>query len=309
MVRMDQPRSWFSSRAAWISRRAGSLRLTIAIRSMPRAKLTPPSAGRYPAPRTFRAPDPTWSRFGSVRARPSLRERHVGKPFVINSHGRLVFPSNFIAELDFSVLETEEQLSAVVRRDFEAKSPTGEDILEKAEAGGYGSRYEVLRDVALNLFWANRYAMTMYDKRPTRWRDVPRRRDDVFLPTLTPWRDGQRKVAAVASSYASLPPAWDAEAEERIHSVLFPLYRDKLHHASELPAVKRTVAEAVDDPETLTFCISSHEPDFPVFAYQEILDCSEAVPELEALHRMAMVLHNQYPWRLADTRLEVPERI
>jgi 3-oxoacyl-(acyl-carrier-protein) synthase III len=233
----------------------------------------------------------------------------VGKPFVINSHGRLVFPSNFIVDLDFSVLETEEQLSAVVRRDFEAKAPTGEDIRDKAEAGGYASRYELLRDVALNLFWANRYAMTMYEKRPTRWRDVPRRRDDVFLPTLTPWRDADRKVAAVASSYASLPPAWDADAEERIHSVLFPLYRDKLHHASELPAVKRTVAEALDDPETLTFCIFAHEPDYPVFAYRDILDCSEAVPELEALHRMAMVLHNQYPWRLADTRLEVPERI
>src|SRR5437879_10178509 len=34
------------------------------------------------------------------------------------------------------------------------------------------------------------YAMTMYDKRPTRWRDVPRRRDDVFLPVFTPW-DGR----------------------------------------------------------------------------------------------------------------------
>jgi hypothetical protein len=33
----------------------------------------------------------------------------------------------------------------------------------------------------MNLFWANRYAITMYDKRPTRWRDVPRQRADVFL--------------------------------------------------------------------------------------------------------------------------------
>jgi 3-oxoacyl-[acyl-carrier-protein] synthase III len=34
----------------------------------------------------------------------------VGKPFVINRHGRLVFPSNFLIDLDFSCLETEEQL-------------------------------------------------------------------------------------------------------------------------------------------------------------------------------------------------------
>ena len=28
------------------------------------------------------------------------------KPFVVNGHDRLVFPSNFSADLDFSVLET-----------------------------------------------------------------------------------------------------------------------------------------------------------------------------------------------------------
>ena len=58
----------------------------------------------------------------------------------------------------------------------------------RIEAGEhYSSRFELMRDVALNLFWTNRFAMTMYDKRPTRWRDVPRTRDDVFLPVLTPW--------------------------------------------------------------------------------------------------------------------------
>ena len=28
------------------------------------------------------------------------------QPFVLNRHGRLVFPSNFFPELDFSVIET-----------------------------------------------------------------------------------------------------------------------------------------------------------------------------------------------------------
>ena len=233
----------------------------------------------------------------------------MGKPFVINRHGRLVFPSNFLADLDFSCLETEEQLSAVVRRDFEAKAPTGTDILEKVEAGGYASRYDLLRDLALNLFWANRYAMTMYDKRPMRWRDVPRRRDDVFLPMLEPWKDGERKVAAVASCYEDLPAAWDPEAEDGIHDVLFDVYRNKLHHATELSAIKRTVAEALEEPGSLTYCLSSYEPDYPIYDYQAILDCSEEVPELEALHRMAMVLHNQYPWNRADMRLEEPRNI
>ena len=33
------------------------------------------------------------------------------------------------------------------------------------------------------------------------------------------------------------------------------------------------------------------------------------MPELEPLHRLAMVLHNQYPWDLARTRLEEVGRI
>ena len=57
------------------------------------------------------------------------------RPFVVNGHGRLVFPSNFSADLDFSVLETLEQLEAVVKRDFEAKAPTGTEILERVECG------------------------------------------------------------------------------------------------------------------------------------------------------------------------------
>jgi 3-oxoacyl-(acyl-carrier-protein) synthase III len=227
----------------------------------------------------------------------------VGKPFVVNRHGRLVFPSNFLGELDFSCLETEEQLAAVVRRDYDAKAPRGADVLERAESGKYRTRYELMRDMALNLFWANRYAMTMYEKRPMRWRDVPRRRDDVFLPALTPWEEGERKVAAIDAAYDRLPPAFDAEVEERIHQTIVDVFRHKLHHATTLAPIKPTVAEMLDDPASLTFCVARYEPDYPVYSYRTIIDCAEEHPELEALHRMAMVLHNQYPWNRADTRL------
>jgi 3-oxoacyl-[acyl-carrier-protein] synthase-3 len=225
------------------------------------------------------------------------------RPFVVNGHDRLVFPSNFSADLDFSVLETLEQLAAVIRRDFEAKAPTGTEILERVDSDAYRSRYELLRDLAMNLVWGNRYAMTMYEKRPTRWRDLPRRRDDVFLSLLTPWEQGERKVAAVAAAWTELPPTWDADAEDRIFTMLFDIFRHKRHHAAELPPVKPTVAEIMSNPENLTFCFPTHDPDYPTRSYQEILDCSETVPELEPLHRLAMVLHNQYPWDLARTRL------
>ncbi|MFN8122790.1 MAG: 3-oxoacyl-[acyl-carrier-protein] synthase III C-terminal domain-containing protein [Thermoleophilia bacterium] len=228
----------------------------------------------------------------------------MAKPFVVNRHGRLVFPSSVRAELDFSCIDSEEQLDAVVRRDFDAKAPTGTDILERVESGGYANRHELLRDLALNLFWANRYAMTMYEKRLVRWRDVPRRREDVFLPILEPWRDGATKVAAVTACYEGLPPAWDAEAEDRIHAILFDVYRNKLHHATELSAIKLTVGEALEHPDALTYCQSAFDADYPVFSDEDIIDCYEEQPELEALMRMAMIQHNQYPWNREAMRLE-----
>jgi 3-oxoacyl-[acyl-carrier-protein] synthase III len=225
------------------------------------------------------------------------------KPFVINRHGRLVFPSNFFAELDFTVFETLDEFVAVIRRDFEKKAPTGTEILTRVEAGKYRSRFELLHDLALNLFWVNRYAMTMYEKRPTRWRDVPRRRDDVFLPVLTPWEEGERKVVAIEAQYRSLPAAWDEEAEERIFRILFDVFRHRKHHATELPPIKPTVAEILADPENLTFQLPAYNPDYPTYSYEEIVDASHSVPELEALLRRAMILHNQYPWDRAETRL------
>src|SRR5215475_11484025 len=124
------------------------------------------------------------------------------KPFVVNRHGRLVFPANFLGELDFSVLESLDQFTAVIGRDFEAKAPTGTDILSRVESGGYPRRFELLRDLGQNLYWANRYSITMFDRRPTRWRDLAKRRDDVYLPVLTPWEDSERKVAAVEQASA-----------------------------------------------------------------------------------------------------------
>ena len=225
------------------------------------------------------------------------------KPFVVNSHRRLVFPSNFFPEPDFSSIDTVEDLAAIVRRDFEVKAPTGSEIAARAESGGYANRYELLRDLGLHLFWMNRYVITMYEKRPIRWRDVPRRREDIFLPALTPWEDGERKVAAVEACYRQLPAAWSPEVEHELFGMLFDVFRHKRHHATDLPALKPTVAEAVATGSQLVYRLGSYEPDYPRFSLGEILDCHESVPELEALRRWTMTLHNQYPWDRSDTRL------
>ncbi len=225
------------------------------------------------------------------------------RPFDINRHGRMVFPSSYFPEMDLSVFAGLDQFEAAVRRDFDEKSPTGSDILERVEAGKYVTRFELLRDVALNLFWGNRYMLTMYEPRPTRWRDVPRRSEELFLPVLTPWQDGARKVAAVAEAYRGLPAAWDAAAEDEVFGLLFDVFGHKLYHASDVPAVKPTVAELLAAPEALTFLLPDHDPDYPVFTADEILDHNAEQAELESLGRWARVLHNVYPWERANARL------
>src|SRR5438094_10497582 len=120
------------------------------------------------------------------------------KPFVINRYGRIVFPYNFFPALDFSVFETLDQFAAVIRRDFEDKAPTEADMVARLEAGGYKGRYELLRDLALDLFWSNRYPFTPYVKPPMRWRDVPPQPDDIFLPIFKP-----SEGAALASAMES----------------------------------------------------------------------------------------------------------
>ncbi|QCU79512.1 ketoacyl-ACP synthase III [Citricoccus sp. SGAir0253] len=215
---------------------------------------------------------------------------------MINSHGRLVFPSNFMPELDLSALDSLEGLEEVIHRDFEEKSPSGTDILQRITEGRYGDRTELLRDLAMNLFWTNRYAMTMYEKRLTRWADVPRQRDDVYLPRLTPWEDGDRKVAAVKEAYPQLPARWDAEVEDGIFRTLFDVFAHRKFHATELSAIKPTVAEILETPDALTTRVTGYDPNYPVFSDDAILDAHQDVPELEALERWAMVLHNQYPW-------------
>lgn len=231
------------------------------------------------------------------------------KPFVLNKHDRLVFPANFLAELDFSVIDDLEQLNSIVGRDFDAKAPTGTDILNRVTEGHYESRFGLLRDISQNLFWVNRYTLTMFEKRPTRWRDLPRNRGDVFLPLLIPWRDSDKKVRAVREAFEALPATWDDETERKIFDLLFDVYGNRRHHATELPAVKPTVQQFLTTPGAQTFVVDHHDPDYPVFSFNDILDVDAPQPELEALTRWAMVLHNLYPWDRGATELRTADQI
>ncbi len=224
------------------------------------------------------------------------------KPFVVNRYGRIVFPSNFFPEFDFSVFETLEQFASVIKRDFEEKAPTETDIVARVESRAYRGRYEVLRDLALNLFWVNRYAMTMYEKRPTRWKDVARHRDNLFLPVFKPW-DGAELTAAIQAGYRALPPTWDEGTEDKLFRILLDVFRHKKGAGAELPALKPTVGEILANPGNLTYHLLAYDPDYPGYTWDDIIETSHRVPELEALTRQAMVLHNQYRWDREKTRL------
>ncbi|WP_136245620.1 3-oxoacyl-[acyl-carrier-protein] synthase III C-terminal domain-containing protein [Mycobacterium intracellulare] len=225
------------------------------------------------------------------------------RAFELNKHGKIVFPSNCFPDLDFYAVESIEQLDAIIRRDFDAKAPTGTDILERITTGAYRTKFELMRDMALNLFWANRYAMTMYDVRPTRWADVPRNRDNVFVPIQTPWQDSETKVSAVWSAFPDLRAQWDAAVEGDIFEALFDVFAHRRNHATKLSAVLPTVGELLADPANQTLRLNRYDPDFRLYSYAEIMDCCEDVPELEALRRWSLVLHNQYPWSRSDATL------
>jgi 3-oxoacyl-(acyl-carrier-protein) reductase len=217
------------------------------------------------------------------------------KPFVINRYGRMVFPCNFFPELDFSVFDSLNQFNTVIRRDFGEKAPTETEILGKVQAGEYQNRYEVCRDLALNLFWSQRYVLTMYEKRPTRWADLPRHRHDIFLPIYKP-RNAASMAATIEAGYLALQPLCDEEMEDKSFRILLDVFRNKQGAGGEFRAIKPTVEEILADPTNLTYRLLSYDRDYHQYGYNDVVDCLHTVPEIEAIMRQAMILHNQYPW-------------
>jgi len=217
------------------------------------------------------------------------------KPFHVNRHGRIVFPCNFFPELDFSLFDTLDDFEAVVRRDFSEKARSAHDIVARLDAGAYRTRYELLRDFAVHLFWLHRHTLTMYEQRPTRWRDVPRGRPDVYLPVLERPEAGDG-IAVVEAGAGALPAAWDAGAEETMLGLLLDVARADRAAGPGIPALNPTVGEAIGQPGRLAYRLIRHDPDWPRYSEDDVLGYSHREPALEALMRHAMVLRNEVPW-------------
>ena len=191
----------------------------------------------------------------------------------------------------------------MIRRDFETKAPSGTEIGLRIEQGKYKDRVALMRDVALNLFWVNRFAMTMYEK--VRRAGAMCRAAGAMSTCRWCSRGWTRRARSPPSRTptTSCGSGGDPETEDQVWKLLFDVFGNRKHHASALEAIRPTVAQALSDPTQLTFQLGTYDPDYPTFSDTDIVDAQEEVAELEALHRWAMVLHNQYPWDRADVRL------
>ena len=70
--------------------------------------------------------------------------------------------------------------------------------------------------------------------------------------------------------------------------------------------IRPTVSEALADPANRTRRLLTYDPDYLRYGFDDVVDCLHPVPELEALMRQCMILHNQYPWDPAtSTQIEI----
>ena len=105
-------------------------------------------------------------------------------------------------------------------------------------------------------------------------------------------RSPPRSRLAIADCRRHFSKNWKA-ADFRI---LLNVYKNALSSGGELWPIRPTVAEALADPANRTRQLLAYDPDYLRYTFNDVVDCLHPVPELEALMRQCMILHNQYPW-------------
>ena len=134
----------------------------------------------------------------------------------------------------------------------------------------------------------------MYEKRPIRWGDLPRHREDVFLPVYKP-RDSSGIVHRIEAGFGSCRRR-GTKSEDRCFAILTQCFSQQAQRRRRTSADSPYRAEALADPANHTRQLLNYNPDYLRYTYDDVIDCLHPVPELEALMRQCMILHNQYPW-------------
>src|SRR5207247_5973938 len=98
------------------------------------------------------------------------------------------------------------------------------------------------------------------------------------------------------AGYRVVVPTWDEGTENKIFRSVIDVFRHKKGAGADLEPIKPTVPEILANPRNLTYHLLAHNPDYPGYAHSDVVEFTHPVPELEALMRQTMVLHNQFRW-------------
>src|SRR5262249_32259933 len=110
-------------------------------------------------------------------------------------------------------------------------------------------------------------------------------------------------TATIEAGYHALAPGWDERTERTIFGLLFDIFRNRKACEQSGRALLSPVHEALDDPATLVNELVGYAPDYPIYRDADIIGHQHPIPELEALMRHAMVLHDAFPWDREAVRL------
>ena len=115
----------------------------------------------------------------------------------------------------------------------------------------------------------------MYDKSPTRWRDVPRHREDVFLPVFKAWVVAELPRRSRPAIGRCLRRGMWGRRTRLPH----PYRRIPVQAGGRggLPAMKPTVPETSPIPEPYVPS-PAYDPDYPGYGYDDVIDRMHPVP-------------------------------
>src|SRR5439155_913109 len=108
-------------------------------------------------------------------------------------------------------------------------------------------------------------------------------RGDVFLPVVTPIDPGPVS-AVIEPGYRALSPTWDAATERTIFGLLIEILRNRGGVELDAHAIVPTVAEARADSRARIYEISTYDPDYPVYRYNDVVWYRHRLPGRTRVH-------------------------
>lgn len=200
------------------------------------------------------------------------------------------YAPSFFPELDVSGVDSVADLEEIINRDFAAKAPTASDVTDRIASGGYGSRYDLLRDVTRYLYWAHRQFLTLYTLRPCRWEDLPTDDPEARLPVVTRSDAASKLAKLIATAFEHLPSRWPGNAEGAALRLLLEPLASVGYDAARMPCVLPSLDMALSDTQNVALRVHSVRYLGSQMRREQVLALNDPQPELTALLRQAGAL-------------------